>query len=101
LKGSTARKQGVDSWTSYRKLRDQLVADEKLVDSDDPEYLVFVEDIPFSSPSAAAAVVAGRNSNGRLRWKLSDGRTYADWQDAGLDCRQTIATEDGTTELAR
>ena len=89
LKGSTARKHGVDSWTSFKKLREQLVSDGRIVHGDDPENYVFAEDIAFSSPSAGAAAVAGRNINGRVNWKLPDGRTYADWQDAessAADC---------------
>lgn len=80
LKGSTARMHGVPSWTSFRGLRDQLVADGKLMISDDPEYYVFVEDIPFSSPSAAASVVVAANTNGRVSWRVSSSnQSYADW----------------------
>lgn len=82
LKGSTARKQGVESWTSYKSLRDELVAAGKLVHSGNADYLVFTEDVAFSSPSAAASVIAGRNTNGRLHWRVKDsGRTYGDWQE--------------------
>lgn len=40
------------------------------------------EDRPHChSPSAAAAVVLGANTNGRVAWKTADtGKTYADWQ---------------------
>jgi len=81
LKGSTARKQGVASWTSFRKLRDQLVTDGRLEDAPNaPGFYVATEDIPFSSPSAAAAVVAGKNTNGRLAWKVeTTGESYAEW----------------------
>ncbi|MBM4243692.1 MAG: DUF4357 domain-containing protein [Deltaproteobacteria bacterium] len=80
LAGSTARKQGVPSWTSYRSLRNQLVDAGKLVEGEDPEQLVTVEDIVFSSPSAAGAVVMGRNVNGRQDWRAEDsGETYEDW----------------------
>ena len=47
-----------------------------------PEHLVFEGEYVFSSPSAAAAVVTGASANGRIVWKLPDGRTYADWEDA-------------------
>lgn len=81
LRGSTARKQGVASWTSYHSLRDQLVAEGKFADAPEaPGFYVAVEDIPFSSPSAAAAAVAAKNTNGRLAWKVEDtGETYAEW----------------------
>lgn len=85
LKGSTARKEGVPSWTSFKSLRDQLVADGKLIDTNDDEYYEFVDDTTFSSPSAAAAVVAGRNTNGRITWRIDGGgATYADWNEARL-----------------
>jgi len=81
LKGSTARKEGVESWTSYRGQREQLIEEGRLVEGADPDFLVFDDDVAFSSPSAAAAVVLGRNSNGRIEWKVADtGQTYADWQ---------------------
>jgi len=83
--GSTARKDGVDSWTSYRTLRDQLVSDGRLVETDDPNLLRFAEDVAFASPSAAAAVVMGRNTNGRIEWRSEeDGITYQQWQDSKL-----------------
>jgi hypothetical protein len=45
------------------------------------DHLVFESEYTFSSPSAAAAVVTGASANGRIVWKLPDGRTYADWED--------------------
>lgn len=81
LKGSTARKDGVESWKSYRGLRDQIVDDGSLVEAAEPGLLVFDEDVPFTSPSAAAAVVLARSANGRIEWRTADtGKTYADWQ---------------------
>lgn len=81
LKGSTARKQGVESWTSYRNLRAELIESGRLVEGTDPQMLVFADNVAFDSPSAAASVVLGRNSNGRIEWKTADtGQTYADWQ---------------------
>jgi hypothetical protein len=81
LKGSTGRKQGVASWTSYKALRDQLVQEGKLIEQPgvSDHYLV-VDDIPFSSPSAAAAVVLARNTNGRTHWKVENSdETYQEW----------------------
>ena len=81
LRDSTARKQGVASWTAYHSLRDQLVMDGKLTDApESPGFYVVTEDIPFSSPSAAAAVVAAKNINGRTAWKVEKtSETYGDW----------------------
>ncbi|WP_143206311.1 DUF4357 domain-containing protein [Singulisphaera sp. GP187] len=85
LKGSTARKKGTPSWTSYKLLRDQLIEDGKLADDVNPSLFVFTEDTEFNSPSAAAAVVVGTNQRGPLVWRTQDGvMTYRDWQLAKL-----------------
>ena len=44
-------------------------------------FLVFLSDYNFSSASAAAAVI-GSSTNGRLLWKLPDGRSYGEWEAA-------------------
>lgn len=44
------------------------------------DFLIFTSDYSFSSASAAAATVIGASANGRILWKLPDGRTYADWE---------------------
>lgn len=81
LKGSTARKQGSPSWDAYVDVRTELVTHGKLIDSPDPSCYVFTDDIPFSSPSAAAAVIAAGNRNGRTSWKVEGTtQTYGDWQ---------------------
>ncbi|MEQ5870587.1 GIY-YIG nuclease family protein [Sagittula sp. NFXS13] len=38
----------------------------------------------FSSLSTATTVILGRSSNGRTEWKLPDGRSFAEWEDAKL-----------------
>jgi len=53
--------------------RHQLL--EKGVLKEDGDKLVFASDVEFSSPSGAASVVAGGNSNGLLCWKDPRGRT--------------------------
>ena len=47
---------------------------------EDSDFLLFTSDYSFSSASAAAATVIGASANGRILWKLPDGRTYADWE---------------------
>ncbi|RMH50630.1 MAG: GIY-YIG nuclease family protein [Bacteroidetes bacterium] len=85
LKGSTARRHGAASWGTYRDLRDDLIESGKLVDASDPDLLVFAENVPFSSPSAAASVVRAGNTNGRGEWKeATTGKTYAEWQELQL-----------------
>lgn len=86
LEGSTARREGTPSWTSFRVLRDRLLTERKLVPTEDPGILRFATNVEFASPSAAAAVVMARNQNGRITWKVEDtGTTYADWQDGKVD----------------
>jgi len=99
--GSTARKKGVPSWKSYRSLRDKVVADGSLLeDPADPTRLVFAEDTPFNSPSAAASVVMGRASNGHKSWKVKEtGQTYGQWQEAKLAALEvTVGGDDDADE---
>ena len=44
--------------------------------------LVFLSNYNFSSVSAAACAVIGSSANGRLLWKLPDGRSYGEWEAA-------------------
>jgi len=84
-KGSTARKEGTASWDTYRSLRDQLVEDGILVDSENRKHFVFAQDYAFASPSAAATAIYAGNQNGRLVWKhKKTGQTYKDWQETRL-----------------
>jgi len=46
----------------------------------------FVRDQVFASPSAAAAVVVGRTSNGRNDWKIQGtGASYGSWQTRDIE----------------
>jgi Domain of unknown function (DUF4357) len=57
----------------------------KLLDHQDPSLYVFADDIPFNSPSAAAAIVFGGNQRGPTVWKAKQGgQTYREWQEAKL-----------------
>jgi hypothetical protein len=85
LKNSTATTKADFVSNGYGNLRDQLVQDERLVATEDPDLLRFAEDVTFASPSAAASVIRNRNTNGRTSWKLADtGMTLKEWQDAQL-----------------
>ena len=85
MKGSQARKEGPKSWTSYKALREQLLKDGKLIDSQEPDYFVFTEDVGFSSPSAGGAIVNAGNINGRTSWKVeATGQTYQEWHEQKL-----------------
>lgn len=71
--GATGRIDEVPSFDQFKKGREQLIASGVLA----PDGGVFrlVEDTLFRSPSAAAAVLLGRNANGREEWKDADGVT--------------------------
>ncbi|MGS2743921.1 GIY-YIG nuclease family protein [Halomonas sp. LS-001] len=81
LEGSTARGSWTGAKGGYQSLYQQLCDDQVLVDIDSG-LKRFTSDYAFTSPSAAAAVVSGRSSNGRQHWKLeSTGQTYVAWLD--------------------
>lgn len=71
---------------SYGGLKEKLIADGVLVPQGlgpGMDRLRFSKPWPFTSPSAAAAVVLDRNSNGRLEWKVRGSKeNYHDWQQA-------------------
>lgn len=90
--GSLARPEWAGEGRSYEKLRAQLEAEGTLVLLPDGSARRFARDVVFASPSAAAAVVLGRNSNGRLEWRVSGTKTtYGQWQESLLDsAAQTV-----------
>lgn len=82
LEGSEALRNTGYVQQSYGTLKDKLIADGVLV-AESSDLLKFVKPYPFSSPSAAAAIVLDRNSNGRIEWKVKGSKlTYHDWQQA-------------------
>ncbi|MDX3971936.1 MAG: GIY-YIG nuclease family protein [Bradyrhizobium sp.] len=63
---------------AYRALREKLKADGSLKPTSN-QMLTFAQDVPFDSPSAAAAAVYGASISGPANWKADGtGRTYAD-----------------------
>ena len=83
IAGSQARGAWAGSSHGYKVLRQKLIDEGKLIpDQSNPSFLMFVENTPFSSPSAASATIWGRSDNGRTSWVTEDdGRTYAQWQE--------------------
>ncbi|SMY07236.1 GIY-YIG nuclease family protein [Flavimaricola marinus] len=71
---------------SYGGLKEKLIADGVLIPhwpDQNGSKLRFAKPWSFNSPSAAAAVVLDRNSNGRIEWKVKGSKqTYHDWQQA-------------------
>jgi hypothetical protein len=84
LKGSDARAswEGAEG-ANYRHLHQQLLDSGVLRLEGDKA--VFVENYAFSSPSAAAAAVLGRTSNGTIEWQVQGQLvSYKAWEAAQL-----------------
>jgi len=75
FKGSICRKQFTKSAanTAWAKKRDQQFSEGLLRDVGDS--LEFVEDVVYTSPSMAAAIVTGRHANGWVCWVDDKGKT--------------------------
>ncbi|WP_390914447.1 DUF4357 domain-containing protein [Pseudosulfitobacter sp. SM2401] len=72
-----------NSSSTYEKLHHDLMTNGTLVV--EGTHAVFTADYAFSSPSAAAAVLNGRASNGRQDWRLiPSGQKYVEWEAAQI-----------------
>lgn len=84
LAGSVARGEEANSLSdSARAKREALVSDAVLVREGDS--LRFATSHLFGSASGAATVVSGGTINGKRAWRLEDGRTFDEWEQAQLD----------------
>ena len=83
LAGSMARRETVPSMDTYLKTRPNLVKDGVLVESNGQ--LQFTIDHEFNSPSHAATVITGRNTNGRAEWKDENGISLKQYQEKTAD----------------
>lgn len=82
LEGSQARRESGNAMLSYSGLKENLINQGVLV-PEQGDFFRFAKPYSFNSPSAAAAVVLDRNSNGRTEWKVKgERRTYHEWQQA-------------------
>ena len=80
--GAKARIHETPSIHKYMTdLREDLT--ERKVLEQDGKQLRLTQDYSFSSPSTAAAVIMGRNANGRIEWKDSNGKTLKAIQEEG------------------
>jgi hypothetical protein len=80
LEGSEALRATGYVSNGYAKLKEDLLRSKVLGEGGDGR-LRFIRPHTFRSPSAAAAVILDRNSNGRTEWKVKgSGQTYHDWQ---------------------
>lgn len=86
LKGSTINADQKPSIGKlYSALRLQLKSSGKLVNDLQSGKWIFTENVAFTSPSAAGAVICGSSVNGREYWKVKDSMlTYGDWLQAQI-----------------
>lgn len=76
LKGSYARMRETESLTGWSlAARKKFIEDGTFKEKGDGTSYVFTRDVLFKSPSAAAATVVGRSSNGWTMWKDESGNT--------------------------
>lgn len=81
--GALARSEEVDSLSDHtRRLRREFLNEGVLV----PEAgdLRLTQDYLFGTPSGAASLLLGRNTNGRIRWRDGEGRTLKEIQKAAI-----------------
>lgn len=100
FEGSTARKAHTNSLAdSYIQIRKKLQREGKLIDSPNPDYWVFAQNVPFQSPSTAANIVGGASLNGRQHWKVKGtGKSYAQWQDEQIKKAENVESVQNASE---
>jgi hypothetical protein len=80
LKGSQALKEAGYVMQSYAGLKQKLLVEGILSESGNG--YSFTKPYAFQSPSAAAAVILDRNSNGRREWRHVGSKvSYHEWQE--------------------
>lgn len=87
LAGSEAKAMDQASLASnVRMHRQRLLENGTLVPTGEPNVVKFLQDVAFSSPSAAAQAVMGTSRNGRSDWiSEATGQTYAQWQHSEIE----------------
>ena len=73
MKGAKVSEKTANSFidTAYFKLRQRLIEDQIIVANK------FVKDFEFKAPSAASSVILGRATNGKDKWRTSNGVKFA------------------------
>lgn len=86
LQGSKTRLAWEGAKGGYENLFNELVAADVLQLVPEGTHRVFARNYPFSSPSAAGAVISGRSTNGREFWTVKySGETYGQWQSKAVE----------------
>lgn len=92
--GATGRIEETDSFSpSFSRSRRRLIDSGVLVEENG--ILRLVDDYLFSSPTAAAVMLLGRNTNGREMWKDSDGKSLREHQIEAADAASGGSDDDG------
>lgn len=91
LAGSTAAANPKHSSNQYAALREQLIVDGVIAPHpENSKLLQFTHDYAFKSPSAAAAVINGRNTSGPREWRVeSTNMSLKDFWNQELDTIDT------------
>ena len=77
IKGSKIAKDTVPSMASNLVNLRNIMLEKNIINQE----FVFVTDYIFTSPSLAAAIVMGRNANGRTEWKNINNKSIKDIED--------------------
>lgn len=94
--GSTASKTNGDSVPGkIVKLKEQLLADGRLVDNG--HHLLLAEDVLMSSSSYAAAFIAGTARSGPQSWFAANGKSLKDIEESALRVSATTVAVDGAS----
>lgn len=92
--GSTASKTNSDSVSGkIVKMKEQLLADGRLVDKGD--HLLLAEDVLMSSSSYAAALIAGTARSGPQSWFAANGRSLKELEESALEISASANNTDG------
>jgi hypothetical protein len=81
LSGGKARVDEAPSTHKYVIAQRRSLVDRGILVADGSQFRL-TQDYTFNSPSQAAAVMMGRNANGRIEWKDGNGRTLKEIQEA-------------------
>jgi hypothetical protein len=95
-------KQASTAAMGYAKLHHKLKESGILQLDSGASLAILTQDVAFSRPSAAAAVVLGRSANGRLEWKVEGTLTsYATWQKQQIESTVPQSTHPTEAETAQ
>ena len=90
FKGSEMAANTVPSFPKgFDTLRDELINSESVIQ--EKGKFILSEDVLFSSPSAAAAVIMGRSANGLLEWKNKSGKTLKEIEASEIEKANRVA----------